>query len=71
MVRLQGSLVQNSQEDPRSIQPFIHPRLIKGVPGTPEDSVVKSNLSPSWSFETFEPYPYERIIKKRSSKLPS
>ena len=42
-IRIQESGVQNHWLVPRSTQPFIHPWLIKWIPGISRNLVVKSS----------------------------
>ena len=59
---IQWSCVQNHWVAPRLTQPFILLRLIKWVPGTSGNLVVKSKLSPrsDSGHEAVEPHPWKK-----------
>ena len=54
----QGYQIQNNWVVQRLAQPFILPRLIKLVTGTPGDLVIKNRLPPKWlcNLEKIESY---------------
>ena len=66
---IQRTWVQNHCVAPKSTQPFILPRSIKWVPGTPEDWVVKSKLyfyssAPFWQMGVIHILSLSRYLKK-------